>query len=84
VWSAGQPRSGERHWFDVEDLDADGVGEVVAFFRGELDVFYAEEAVDETSGGASGDASTDVDAVAVFRLSDGKWKKDDALLEGLR
>jgi hypothetical protein len=84
VWSAAAPRSGERHWFDVEDLNGDGTGEVVTYFHRALDEFFAEEQIDETSAGDTSDTSSQVDAVAVFRLDGGKWKKDGALLEGLR
>jgi hypothetical protein len=84
VWNAAAPRTGERHWFDVEDLDGDGTGEVVAYFHRALDEFFAEEQIDETSAGDTSDTSSSVDAVAVFRLDGGKWKKDGELLEGLR
>jgi hypothetical protein len=84
VWSAAAPRSGERHWFDVEDLNGDGTGEVVAYFHRALDEFFAEEQIDETSAGDTSDTSSQVDAVAVFRFDGGKWKKDSALLESLR
>jgi hypothetical protein len=84
VWSAAAPRTGERHWFDVEDLNGDGTGEVVAYFHRALDEFFAEEQIDETSAGDTSDTSSSVDAVAVFRFDGGKWKKDADLLEGLR
>jgi hypothetical protein len=81
VWKVGKVRDRERHWFDVEDVDGDGIAEVMAYFRRELDVFFAEDEVDEPSAGARTDT---VDLVAVYRLDGGKWKKDSSLLEARR
>jgi hypothetical protein len=82
VWKTGQPREGERRWFVLEDLDENGVDEVVEYFQRELDVFYADE--DDLTDGAAGGTTTRIDPVAVYRLDDGKWKKDRDLLDSRR
>ncbi|HMB71274.1 MAG TPA: hypothetical protein VKU85_18330 [bacterium] len=82
VWKTGRPREGERRWFVLEDLDENGVDEVVEYFQRELDVFFADE--DDLTDGTAGNNTTRVDAVAVYRLDDGKWKKDRDLLENRR
>lgn len=82
VWKVGRSREGERRWFVLEDLDGNGVDEVVEYFQRELDVFFADE--DDLEDGAAGGATSQVDAVAVYRLDGGSWKKDRDLLESRR
>jgi hypothetical protein len=82
VWKTGKPREGERRWFVLEDLDGSGVSEVVEYFQRELDDFYADE--DDLEDGAAGGATTRIDAVAVYRLDGGSWKRDRDLLERRR
>ena len=83
VWKIGQIRDDERHWFNVEDLDGDGVREIVRFFRRDLDVYTDEDDLADEGGSVRQEAGQ-VDAVAVYRWADGKWKKDKALLESLK
>lgn len=82
VWKAGRPGEGERRWFVLEDLDENGVDEVVEYFQRELDVNFADE--DDLEVGGAGGTTTRVDAVAVYRLEGDDWKKDRDLLESLR
>lgn len=82
VWKVGKPREGERRWFVLEDLDENGVDEVVEYFQREMDDFYADE--DDLEDDAAGGATTRIDAVAVYRLDGDRWKKDRDLLESRR
>jgi hypothetical protein len=84
IWKIGKTRDDERHWFDVEDLNGDGVSEVVRFFRRELDVYTNEDDLGDEGGAADRRMGNATDAVAVYRWSDGKWKKDGALLESVK
>ena len=85
IWKVGRVRDDERHWFNLDDLDADGVSEVIVFFRRELDVFTNE---DELAGEGGADDRTQsrgqIDAVAVHRWHDGRWKKSKDMLESIR
>jgi hypothetical protein len=85
VWKPGKPKKKESRWFELDDLDADGTSEVIIYFRRELDIYADDEVITE-SGGADDRtmSSGSVDAVAVYRFDDGKWKKDGDLLESLR
>jgi hypothetical protein len=84
IWKIGKIREDEHHGVNVEDLDGDGVSEVVRYFRRELDVYTNE---DELAGeGGAGDraqAGGQVDPVAVYRWDGSKWKEDRALLESV-
>ncbi len=85
IWKIGRTASDEIYWFQLEDLDADGVPEVLVFFRRELDVYTDDEVISE-SGGVDDQtlSSAKTDALAVYRWDDGKWKKDEQLLGSLR
>jgi hypothetical protein len=82
VWDVGRTGEGERRWFTVEDLDRDGVGEVIVYYQRVLDVFFVDE--DDLEGTTPGGDTARVDVVAVYRWNDGEWKKDRELLESLR
>jgi hypothetical protein len=85
VWKIGRVRDDERHWFNLDDLDGDGISEVIRFFRRELDVFTNEDELAGEGGAADRRQSGgQIDAVAVYRWHDGKWKGDKALLESLK
>ncbi len=80
VWDSGKPRKGETRWYELDDLDEDGVREIVTYQKSVLDV-----ALDDDFGEMAGGGSTEiVEPVAVLRLDGGKWKKEPELLEGLR
>lgn len=80
VWDSGKPRKGETRWYELDDLDEDGVREIVTYQKSVLDV-----ALDDDFGETAGGGSTEiVEPVAVLRLDGGKWKKEPKLLEGLR
>ncbi|MHC4925697.1 MAG: hypothetical protein ACYTG4_16760 [Planctomycetota bacterium] len=81
VWEVGRASGDEHHWFEMEDLDGDGTGEVVCYIRRTLDIFLDDDDLDGGSGGAGRET---VDVVAVQRYEDGRWKKSRDLLEGLR
>lgn len=80
----GKVRDDERHWFVVEDLDGDGVSEIIRYFRRELDVYTNEDELAGEGGAAAERQGKAIDAVAVWRRDDGKWKKDKALLESVQ
>jgi len=81
IWKIGKVRDDERHWFNVEDLDADGVSEVIRYFRRELDVFTDEDELGAEGGAADRRQAGATDAVAVYRWDGDRWKEDQALLE---
>jgi len=82
VWKVGKTRPGERYWFTLEDLDGDGVSEVSTYFQRELDVQYTDE---EDPGVPGVAANTErIDLTAVYRWSEGRWRKDDRLLDERR
>jgi hypothetical protein len=85
VWEAGRARGAETFWFELEDLDQDGVAEVIGYRQRALDV-YRDEEFREESGGGEGRTmgSGQVDPQVVRRLVDGRWKKDPDLLKALR
>ena len=83
IWKVGKPSQDESRWIELEDLDADGVAEVIVYHRRALDVYTDEDELD-FGGGGSEAASGKVDAVEVYRLRSGSWKKDKDLLENLR
>ncbi len=85
VWGVGKQREQERHWFELDDLDDDGIFEVITYVRRETDVFRDDEFLDAAAGGHDQTLSADqVDALAVYHLEDGSWRKSRELLEDLR
>ncbi|MGH2570280.1 MAG: hypothetical protein ACRDGR_03590 [bacterium] len=84
IWKIGKVRDDERHWFHVEDVDGDGVSEVVRFFRRELDVYTTEDELAGEGGAADRMMAGQVDAAAVYRWDGAKWREDRALLDGLK
>ena len=86
IWKIGKIRDDERHWFDVEDLDADGVAEVIQLLPPRARPVHRTRTSSGDEGGAADQQAerNAIDAVAVYRWSDGKWKKDKALLESLK
>ncbi|NNE44818.1 MAG: hypothetical protein HKN12_11480 [Gemmatimonadetes bacterium] len=80
VWKKGPGKGGARHWFETEDLDGDGVREVVTYMQRELDVFLDEDDLEDSSAGVGNAA---VDAVSVLRWHDGRWKESKELRAGL-
>jgi hypothetical protein len=84
IWKIGKTRDDERHWLQVEDVDGDGVSEVVRFFRRELDVYTTEDELAGEGGAADRLMAGQVDAVAVYRWDGAKWREDRTLLDGLK
>ena len=84
VWEVGKTTDDESHWFEVEDLDGDGVSEVIVYLRRELDVFYVDEDALDQGSGSDPSAIDQVDAVGVYRYEKGRWKKSKQLLDDLR
>jgi hypothetical protein len=82
VWEIERAPEGERRWFHMEDLDDDGVSEVISYVKRNVDVFFADETDFDVRAG--GEERTAIDAVAVLRYEKGKWKKSATLLEGMR
>ncbi len=80
VWDSGRPRKGETRWYELDDLDEDGVREIVTYQKSVLDA-APDDDLGETAGGGSTEI---VEPVSVVRLDGGKWKKEPKLLEGLR
>ncbi len=84
IWKVGRTAADEDYWFEIEDLDADGVPEVIVFFRRELDIYTDDEVISESSGADDQTMSSGkIDAMAVHRWNGSKWKKDKQLLESL-
>ena len=80
VWDSGKPRKGETVWFQLDDLDGDGIREIVTYQKLLLDI-----ALDDELGEAGAGAATEqVGPTEVLRYEDGKWKQDKKLLDGLR
>ena len=85
VWEVGRPREQEQHWFELDDLDDDGVREIITYVRRETDVFRDDEFLDAAAGGHDQTLSSDqVDALAVYHLEKETWRKSRELLEDLR
>jgi hypothetical protein len=84
IWKIGKIRDDERHWLHVEDVNDDGVAEVVRYFRRELDVYTTEDELAGEGGAADRLMAGQVDAVAVYRWDGTKWREDRALLDGLK
>jgi hypothetical protein len=80
VWESGRPRAGESRWFELDDLNDDGVREVVTYQRAELDVASDDE-IGETSTGSSAES---LGPTSVLRLEGGQWREDSDLLDSLR
>lgn len=80
VWDSGKPRPGQTRWYELDDLDEDGVREIVTYQKSVVDAVMDDE-LDEPGAGA---ASEIVEPIAVMRFQDGRWKKAEDLLEGLR
>ena len=80
VWDSGKPRKGETLWFQLDDLDQDGIREIVTYQKLLLDI-----ALDDELGEAGAGAATErVGPIQVLRLENGTWKQDKKLLDGLR
>ncbi len=80
VWESGKARPGESRWFEIDDLDDDGISEVVTYQRAELDVAGDDE-IGETSTGSS---SESLGPTSVLRWTDGRWREDSKLFESLQ
>ena len=84
LWSVAKIRDRESRWFELDDLDDDGVAELLTYYRRDLDVFTNE---DELSGAGGSDAALTsgmIDVESVLKLEGGKWKKSRDLLKSLR
>jgi hypothetical protein len=85
IWEVGRQREQEQNWFELDDLDDDGIREIITYVRRETDVFRDDEFLDAAAGGHDRTLSSDqVDALAVYHLDDGNWRKSRELLEDLR
>lgn len=80
VWDSGKPKKGEFRWYELDDLDEDGVREIVTYQKSVLDIALDDELGERGGGGTS----EIVEPIAVLRRDGGKWKKEPKLLDGLR
>jgi hypothetical protein len=79
VWSSGKPRGGERRWFELDDLDEDGIREIVTYQKLLVDVVPDDEMGEEASGSTLEEAGP----IEVLRWDGSRWRKDEGLLEAL-
>jgi hypothetical protein len=80
VWQSPKQRPSESRWFELDDLDHDGVREIVTYQRVELDT-AADDDMGETNTGSSHET---LGPTSVLRWSGGKWREDRAALDALR
>jgi hypothetical protein len=77
VWKSARDARDEDRWFELDDLDGDGIREIVTYQRRAMDATAEDEFEQEAQGAAPTEQAS---PVAVLQWNGKSWEKNDRLL----